>query len=264
MLRRHIVYGIISLFLLSCELSTFDEVPYDIIIVAGQSNTHAGRGLNRKTDNATNKDIFQLGRNSFFDRIIIPANEPLHHHTVRKNKIGFALTFAKLFDRINNKNPILIIPCGSGGSSIPRNWNRTSFLYNDLIERVELVLNKFPQSQIKAVLWHQGESDVGDENYDTLLDNLIENMRVDLKTEAPFVVGGMVPFWVSKTKNRIIQQDIIKNTPKRVKNTSYANPEIPFVIKKENNNFDIIHYDANGQRELGKRYFNAYLELENK
>lgn len=249
-------------FFVGCNFETYDNTPYEIIIVAGQSNTHAGLTLDRKIDIA-DKNTFQLGRFSIHDHLIIPANEPLHNHTIQDDKNGFALTFSKLLNNYEkNGNPKLIIPCGSGGSSIPKNWNKEGFFYNDLIERTKFVIEKFPKSKIKLILWHQGEADVGNPNYTSLLDTFIQNMRSDLNTEdLPFIVGGMVPFWVSKETRRIEQQTIIKNTPLRVKNTAYADPEIPFIIEKEDNSFDEIHYSAAGQRKLGKRYFNAYLNL---
>lgn len=43
--------------------------------------------------------------------------------------------------------------------------------------------------------------------------------------------------------------------------TGYANPTVPFVIEKENKNVDTIHYNANGQRELGKRNFEEYIKI---
>lgn len=255
---------IVFFVLISCKIETFDNIPYDVIVVAGQSNTHAGLGLNRKID-ISDGNIFQLGRIGFFDRAIIPANEPLHHHTAGDSRIGFALTFAKLFyEKAQEKRPILIIPCGFGGTSIPKDWSENDFLYQDMIERTKFVLKKFPKSNLKSILWHQGESDVGNRNYASLLDNFINRVRVDLDINVPFIVGGMVPFWVANASSRIEQQNIIKNTPLRVDNTNYADPEIPFVIKKEDDLFDEIHYDANGQRELGRRYFDAYIELISK
>lgn len=250
------------IFLMGCNFETYDNTPYEIIILAGQSNTHAGLVLDRKIDNA-DKNTFQLGRFSIYDHLIIPANEPLHHHTIQDDKNGFALTFSKLLnDYEKGGNPKLIIPCGSGGSSIPKNWTKDGFFYNDLIDRTKFVIEKFPKSKIKLILWHQGESDVGNPNYEKLLDDFIENIRNDLNNESlPFIVGGMVPFWVSKDAKRIEQQTIIKNTSSRVEKTAYADPETPFTIEKDDNSFDEIHYSAEGQRELGKRYFNAYLSL---
>jgi len=259
---KRFISFIILLGFLSCNIKTLNNTPYNIIIVAGQSNTHAGLTLDRKLDIADN-NTFQLGRFSVFDHIIIPANEPLQHHTIQDDKNGFALTFCKLLNNYEkNNNPQLIIPCGFGGSSIPGNWKKDDLLYNDLIERVQFVLDKFPNSKIKLMLWHQGESDVGNSNYSILLDSLINDIRKDLgDNNLPFILGGMVPAWVNNNTARMEQQNIIKNTPLRVKNTAYADPEIPFIIEKKDNSFDQIHYSAEGQRELGKRYFTAYLGL---
>ena len=73
----------------------------------------------------------------------------------------------------------------------------------------------------------------------------------------------MVPFWVDEFKESQQQQEIISNTINRHNFIGYANPELPFRIEKEDNFYDMIHFDANGQRELGKRYFNEYLRLIN-
>ncbi len=261
---KQIVFLILLFLNFSCNFESYNDetISYDIIIVAGQSNTHSGYPIDIESD-ISNGDVFQLGRFSTSNYTIIPANEPLHHHTINSVKIGFALPFAKLYNKDNNdSNPLLIIPCGWSGTSIRKDWYIDGYLYNDLITRARFILEKFPKSKIKLILWHQGESDVGSQNYDELIDNFIKNIRKDLhKENLPFIVGGMVPYWVKQNNDRIHLQDIIKKTPYRVENTAYADPETPFVIEKDDNSFDEIHYSAEGQRELGKRYFNAYLNL---
>ena len=115
---------------------------------------------------------------------------------------------------------------------------------------------------LTSILWHQGESDVGSPSYETDLDNFIINIRNDLNAaNVPFNIGGMVPFWVDQTVERIQQQHLIMTAANRHNYIGYANPELPFRIEKEDNFFDVIHYDAEGQRELGKRYFNEYVLL---
>lgn len=260
------IFLITLFFHFSCSFESFndDTISYSIIIIAGQSNTHSGFLIDTKKD-ISNGNIFQLGRFSTSNYTIIPANEPLHNHTINSVKIGFALPFAKLYDNKDNENnPILIIPCGYSGTSIRKDWYIDSFLYKDLVNRTRFVLEKFPKSKLKLFLWHQGESDVGSQNYDELVDNFIKNIRKDLhKENLPFIVGGMVPYWVKQSSDRIHLQKTIKETPLRIENTAYADPEIPFTIEKEDNSFDEIHYSAEGQRELGKRYFNSYLNLVN-
>ena len=94
------------------------------------------------------------------------------------------------------------------------------------------------------------------------MDNFIISLRDDLKAyNVPFILGGMVPFWVEQDNNRIVQQQIIANTVNRHNLVGYADPEIPFRIEKEDNSFNMVHYNAQGQRELGKRYFDEFLEL---
>jgi hypothetical protein len=117
---------------------------------------------------------------------------------------------------------------------------------------------------LTSILWHQGESDVGSLSYETDLDNFILNLRSDLDAnDTPFIVGGMVPFWVDQAIERIEQQQIIMNVLNRHENIGYANPELSFRIEKPDNFIDAIHYDAAGQRELGKRYFSEYYSLVN-
>lgn len=259
LVKKRITYCLL-LVCISCQVFEEDtQESFDVFVIAGQSNTHMGIGFDVDKDQPDAR-IFQLGRSQPYNYWVIPAKEPLQHHTSQKNSIGFGLTFAKLYNKHANPNhnPILLIPCGYGGSSLQKDWTFDGELYTDMIERVQKTLEKYPGSQLKALLWHQGESDVGNSNYATLLDGFILQTRRDLKTNLPVIVGGMVPFWVAKTQARMHQQQIIKNTPNRIDHVGYADPEVPFVIEKTDNTFDEIHYDARGQRELGKRYFSAY------
>ena len=160
---------------------------------------------------------------------------------------------------------ILIIPCGHGSTGFINNrWNKGDDLYNDLVMRVNYIFNEFPRSNLKVILWHQGEHDAinNNLNYEYSLDKFINDLRTDLSDNSiPFILGGMVPYWVDKQSNRINFQNIISETPFRIDNTAYANPLLPFVIDKTNNNHDTVHFDAVGQREMGRRYFNKYLKL---
>lgn len=239
------------------------QVQYSIILIVGQSNTHSGIGLDSKLD-TTEDGISQLGRFGTDNMQIISASEPLHHHTKDDNKIGFGLTFAKLLKEFSDHHSrILIIPCGYGGTGFrDDHWNEGDYLYVDAVNRVKTVIENNPESVLTSILWHQGESDVGSPSYETDLDNFIINIRNDLNAaNVPFIVGGMVPFWVDQTVERIQQQHLIMTVANRHNYIGYANPELPFRIEKQDNFFDVIHYDAEGQRELGKRYFDEYILL---
>ncbi|MEQ9300138.1 MAG: sialate O-acetylesterase [Cyclobacteriaceae bacterium] len=259
---------IVTVLFVSCddrlELTGYEKlVAPKIILVIGQSNTHSGEGLDSLLD-APQDGIYQLGRFGDNNYRISLATEPLEHHSRQDNKIGFALTFSKLLGaHLNNQHDILIVPCGSRGTGfIDNRWNRTNDLYDDAVQRVNTILNEVPESSLIAVLWHQGEKDVNNERYRETLDRFVKDIRTDLKDPAtPFIMGGMVPYWVSKDSARLKHQEILKDTPRRHFNLGYADPKIPFRIEKVDNTIEEIHFDAVGQRELGRRYFEQFLTI---
>jgi hypothetical protein len=262
---KKLIFLIFILFI-SCSKSgvNITDKVYDVILIIGQSNTHYGIGYDSVLD-APDCQIYQLGRHFTRDLQVILAEEPLDHHTIQSQKIGFGLAFAKEYIQDNTSKEVLIIPCGYGGTGfIDNRWNKGDDLYNDAVDRVNFVLEKYPGSQIKVILWHQGEQDAIHENnnYQNSLDRFINDIRLDMYSDSvPFLLGGMVPYWVGDDLNRLSFQNIISETASRIYNTGYADPSTPFLIVKEDNHYDEIHYDANGQRELGKRYYQQYLDV---
>jgi hypothetical protein len=245
-----------------------NDVSYDVILVAGQSNTHYGYQLNKAIDTVSSR-VYALNRFDGLDYRIAPAKPALDFWTRANDRVGFVTNFSNLYvnDILkNSKRRVLIIPCGYSGSSITY-WTKNQNLYNDAIKRVNYVLQNVPGSKLVAILWHQGEANVGWNDYQKTLDKMIADMRSDIDQkniqEVPFILGGMVPYWVNLASNRRTQQEIIKTTPSRVQNTGFADSEFPTIISKPNNNFDDIHFDAAGQREMGVRYYKEFLKMTN-
>jgi hypothetical protein len=89
----------------------------------------------------------------------------------------------------------------------------------------------------------------------------VRNEIVGNNKNVPFIMGGMVPYWSELKEARIHQQKIIRDTKNRLPNIAYVDPYVPFKITKPDNNQDTVHYNADGQREMGKRYFEAYKKL---
>lgn len=274
-MRRKLTFLCAFLFLLgsnalqaqdtTCALDA-NELSYDVILVGGQSNTHYGYPLNTQLD-TVNPRVYELKRHDSKNYRINPAGPVLDFWTRQTNRNSFATTFSNLYINTylkDNNRKVLIIPCGYSGSSITY-WTKGKKYYDDAMERVNYVLDNVPGSKLVAILWHQGEANVGWNPYQTTLDGMISDMRNDIHQEngqeIPFIVGGMVPHWVNQNVNRRKQQEIIKDTPNRVSNTGYADSELPTVIAKPNNNSDAIHFDSAGQREMGIRYFNEYRTL---
>ena len=243
----------------------FTDSTYDVFLVAGQSNTYYGLGYDSILDKPA-PGIYQLGRVDPNNMKIIEAKEPLQHFFTKPNRVGFALTFAKLYDQYcDYKKNILIIPCAMDWTGFAdSSWKRGDCLYNDATTRANYVLKNYPKSKLKAILWCQGERDVGNKKFQAWLDSMIVGFRKDIagdNSKTPFILGGMVPFWIEKDNERIVQQKIIKNTPYRMPYSGYADPYIPFRISKQNNDSDVYHYNAEGQREMGKRFFEVYKKI---
>ncbi|WP_181308013.1 sialate O-acetylesterase [Rufibacter sp. XAAS-G3-1] len=246
-----------------------DTSAYDVFLVIGQSNTHWGYGGVDPVLDAPQDNIVQLGLHGENNLKVIPAKEPLDHHTKDANKIGFALTFAKAYAKqfLASDRKVLIIPGGFGGTGFVDNrWNKGDDLYNFAVYRTNYILEKYPNSKIKAILWHQGEADVQSQVYQSRLDAMIVNLRNDLGSSPnapiPFILGGMVPYWVDKYAVGH-QENIIKQTVNRLPKIGYADPRVPFVITKLDNAYDEIHFNAEGQREMGRRYFAEYTRVAN-
>lgn len=260
---------LIFTFLSGCKKNgdIIPEVPfrgYDVFLIIGQSNTHQGLGYDPVLD-ATDPAVFQLGRWGSNNLKIIIAKDPMDHLYIEKNTIGFGLTFAKFYKYrfLQPGRKILLIPASRGSTGFWTSfWNPGDTLYQDAVMRANYVLQNFP-SKFVGFLWHQGESDVGNTAYAQAQDTMIVHFRKDVTgaDSVPFIVGGMVPFWVQQDTNRIKLQAVIKDTPNRVFRTGYADPTIPWIIEKPDNNVIPVHYDAAGQREMGKRYFNEFVRL---
>ncbi len=256
------------LFHLTSYLPAQEIVGYDVFLIAGQSNTLAGCCV-EAGEVIVHEDVLQLGRYGENNLQIIPAVDPLEHHSLMENKIGFATTFASLYANayLASDRKVLLIPAGKGGTGFADdNWNPGDTLYNDAVMRTNHVLNKIPHTKLKGILWHQGERDILKHNrgYEESLDNMLNTLRKDIThadENTPIILGGMVPYWVDQKKRRREEQKIIMDTPNRISNVWFANPYKPFVIEKPDNTVDDIHYDAAGQKELGVRYFNAWQQV---
>lgn len=237
---------------------------YDIILIAGQSNTYWGQGQDLEVDTG-HPAVLQMARSESEDKALIPANDPLDHWHRKENCIGFAMTFARLYanEMLEPNRKLVLVPCGFSGSSFSdERWNPGNDLYRDAVRRCQTLLLASENARLVAILWHQGEYDVDNPYYESQLDHMITSMRQDLydpSQSIPFIAGGMVPYWVSLNPSRIETQGIIRRIPDRLPNCAYVDPGFPYLIQKPDNNVDTIHYDANGQRELGRRYYDAFL-----
>ena len=170
---------------------------------------------------------------------------------------GPAASFAQAWCNANQNEQIGLIPCAEGGSSIDE-WNTEGTLFRHAVSEAKFAMEN---SELIAILWHQGESDSHSgkyKNYYQKLNTLVYSFRKELEApEIPFIIGGLGDylgksgFGKSCAEYDLINRELLK----------YAedNRNCYFVTgKKLYPNPDGIHINAESQRRFGIRYFEAY------
>ena len=125
--------------------------------------------------------------------------------------------------------------------------------YARLVEMAKLAQK---DGVIKGVLVHQGESNTGDPRWPSQLKKVYDNLMNDLALQ-----GQVVPLLVGEVVNSdrggvcASHNDVIAKVPSVI-------PQAHVISSSGcTNAFDLLHFDAAGYRELGKRYANKMLQL---
>ena len=125
--------------------------------------------------------------------------------------------------------------------------------YARLVEMAKLAQK---DGVIKGVLVHQGESNTGDPRWPSQLKKVYDNLMNDLGLQGqvvPLLVGEVV----SSDRGGVCasHNDVIARVPSVI-------PQAHVISSSGcTNAFDLLHFDAAGYRELGKRYANKMLQL---
>lgn len=229
---------------------------FDLFILAGQSNM-AGRGaLDDASAKAPPRVLKWTSANHW-----APATEPLHWD---KGVAGAGLgrSFA---EAVTEKYPDLtvgLIPTACGGSPISA-WAPGEFHgqtgshpYDDCIARAKSAAQN---GKIKAILWHQGESDnnpAAAAVYEEKLRELIARFRADLGIpDLPFLIGQLGQFPDQPWSESMVvidqaQQNIARTTP----GVYFVSSE--GLLSKGDN----VHFNTESLREFGKRYAQSYFK----
>lgn len=220
------------------------------VLLIGQSNM-AGRGFLSEVMPICNENIFML-RNGRWQMM----TEPIHFDRAVAG-VGPAASFAQAWCNANKNEQIGLIPCAEGGSSIDE-WSKESTLFRHAVSEAKFAMEN---SELIAILWHQGESDGRSKkykNYYHKLNILVNSFRKELgDLEVPFIVGGLgnylskSGFGRSCVEYDLINQELLKYVENN-RNCYFVTGE------KLYPNPDGIHINAESQRRFGIRYFKAY------
>ncbi|MEP6999662.1 MAG: sialate O-acetylesterase, partial [bacterium] len=231
-----------------------------LFILAGQSNM-AGRGVVEAQDRVVNPRVLMLNRSLAW----VPAIDPVHFDKPIAG-VGPGRSFALALADADSSARIGLVPVALGGSPIS-SWRPGAedgatgrMPYDDAIARANAAMQR---GELKAILWHQGESDSVEplsNMYESRLRALIERFRKDLgKPDLPFLIGQLGRFdrapW-SPAKSRV--DSAHRKLAAEMRNVVYVSSE------GLTDKGDTTHFDAPSARELGRRYAAAYLAMRSK
>jgi hypothetical protein len=237
----------------------------DVIVVLGQSNA-AGCGVGWTLSDAFPRlGVWELRPLRGRRRLVPAVDRPGRYGRTKSGCISFDRTFAILYRGATGRQVTVVNASVGQAGFVPdagQTWDPADTtaprnLYREAVTTIREALARLDGNFI-AVLWHQGEHDVGklsEAEYAARLDAVIVGLRGEFGS-TPFLVGQMVPEWIaSKGEAGAAIDAAHRHTPDRQPATAFV--ETPL----KSHNLDGIHINAPGQRELGRRYFAAWQSL---
>ncbi|MET0788765.1 MAG: sialate O-acetylesterase [Cellulomonas sp.] len=237
---------------------------YDVVAVLGQSNALGwGGGDDEPSADQVDPRIWQWPGSGPEKDTVVPAADPLIGPFTASG-VGPAMSFARAYADAHDREVLIVQAAVNGTGFVPAygmTWDpdlhgSVRNLYDEAVTQVRTALAEAAGNRLVAVLWVQGESDVGrltPQAYADKLDETVGRLRADLGP-APFVVGQMVPEWVAADPERQAIDAVHQQTPARVTDAVF----VPGPTGMTNGPADEIHYDARGQREQGRRMYDAW------
>ena len=139
-------------------------------------------------------------------------------------------------------------------------WMPGELLYDHAVAMTNLAMRT---SCLRAIIWHQGESDCLSEEgvamYGQRFTHMITRLRQDLGAEHVPVILGELPREIGagwKTQGRETKLNAILHA---------LTQEVPNCVIASSENLtlkaDGVHFDSPACREFGLRYFRAYQEI---
>ncbi|XP_054790909.1 probable carbohydrate esterase At4g34215 [Prosopis cineraria] len=246
------------------EVSTVPDLnPSDlqIFILSGQSNMAGRGGVIRHPHNHNQWDgfvppecrpdpsIVRLNAHLRWE----PAAEPLHADidAAKVCGVGPGMSFANAVRPHVRGGALALVPCAVGGTAI-KEWARGEKLYEEMVKRARESA-KSKRSEIKALLWYQGESDTlvehDAEAYRVHMEKLIQNVREDLHLPSLPIIQVAIASGDEKYIERVREAQKSINLPNVVCVDAKGLP-----LKEDN-----LHLTTEAQVQLGQMLADAYL-----
>ncbi len=226
-------------------------------LIIGQSNM-AGRGILSEVPKIENANCFML-RMGRWQKMSEPINPDRSMFEGKyRSGVSLAASFADEAARFYS-DKVGIIPCADGGTKISQ-WMPGEILFDHAVMMTRLAMRT---SVISGILWHQGESDCGNDEmalaHREKFVTMITALRRELDVEGlPLLIGELSEQLLQNPNcgERVLQinrqyHELAKNLPNCA------------VVSADGLNLmsDNLHFDAVSLRAFGKRYFESYKEL---
>jgi len=228
---------------------------YHLFLLIGQSNM-AGRGVVAEADQSVHPNIMTLNREDQW----VSAVDPIHFDKPIAG-VGPGRSFALAVSANNPSITIGLIPGAVGGSPIS-SWEPGALdeaththPYDDALRRAKKAMEA---GTLKAILWHQGESDSNEAlapEYKEHLIRLIRRLREEFgDAELPFFIGQLGNFsekpwdqWQSQVNEAHLE------VAQEIGGVHFVSSE------GLGHKGDTLHFSAAAERELGRRYAQRYI-----
>jgi hypothetical protein len=188
----------------------------------------------------------------------VPAQPPLHSCVGQPGNGGqgpgvgpgdyFAKTLADAFPQ----DTILLVPNAIPGVSIDV-FQPGQQAYSSTLARARMAQER---GEIRGIIFHQGETDNGQGTWPNRVKTVVDRLRADLGVaNAPFVAGELF-YGAFMGHNALVNQ-----LPGIITNAGVARADGFTAVPREQDTFGNLHFDLPSQREFGRRYGQAMIDL---
>jgi len=242
-------------------LKDFRNEEFDIVIQAGQSNSE-GCGLGSVEKPYEQSDSIYMMESNF---TVMIAREKIWGNNVVGN---FVLPFAERYIKngyLKEGRKLLILLAAVGGTGFcDHRWGMEDDLYLQMIKMINTATNLNAGNQVKAFLWHQGETDVNEPDQDRHYNNLkrlvLSVRQLTGRHNLPFIAGDFVESWkvargLTDCKSII---DAIRRVCSDIGHAGFVETAGLQSNDEALGNGDDVHFCREALYTLGEGYFKAW------
>ena len=225
-------------------------------LLIGQSNM-AGRGLLSDAHEIDTTRI-RISSNGCWTAMFRPINRDRPFAGV-----NLAESFAEAYAAKHDVD-VGLITCAEGNSKLD-DWMPGSILYDNAVSCCRLAART---SEIKGVLWHQGECDIPEERrvtYRARFETFMAALRRDAGLgDIPFVLGGLGDFLADCTQGNQEEDRTYYLLNRELEAIAAHNANVGFVSAVGlGANDDNIHFNSDALYTFGLRYFEVFENMKN-